>query len=84
MPFVCRTGDTGSHGGSITTGAPSVTANGLPVACNGDTYDCMRHGLQPLISVRPETAGGQSIVCIGDMAACGSVMETGSPNVTAG
>jgi uncharacterized Zn-binding protein involved in type VI secretion len=34
---VIRLGDPGSHGGTVTTGSPDTTANGIPVARVGDT-----------------------------------------------
>jgi uncharacterized Zn-binding protein involved in type VI secretion len=84
MPAVARLGDPGSHGGAIATASPSVLVNGIGVARNGDIYACPIHGPNPLISGRAETANGQPIVCVGDLANCGAAITGGSPNVFAG
>ena len=44
---VARVGDTGSHGGSITTGSNSIFVNSKPIARVGDIYNCPEHGPNP-------------------------------------
>lgn len=79
---ICRIGDTGTHGGPIATGSPSLSCDGLPVARTGDTYDCAIHGPQSLTGSAILSAEGLNCVRIGDAAACGSVMISGSPTTS--
>jgi uncharacterized Zn-binding protein involved in type VI secretion len=82
MPDIIRIGDPGSHGGSVTTGSPDVTANGIPVARVGDTYSCPIHGPNPIVTGSPDvTANGQAVARVGDTTACGATLQAGSPDV---
>lgn len=85
MPFVCRVGDTSTHGGTVQTGSPDVRANGLAVARINDTFLCPIHGATPIVStpVTNDRANGRLIAAIGAQTQCGAVLTTGSPNVTA-
>ena len=40
MPAVIRIGDPGSHGGSVISGSPDTTVNGIAVARVGDQTAC--------------------------------------------
>lgn len=81
MPKVVRVGDPGSHGGAVSTGSPTLSANGIPVARVGDTYDCPEHGPNPITSGSPDTtADGQAVARVGDSTACGATLTDGSPD----
>jgi uncharacterized Zn-binding protein involved in type VI secretion len=79
---VIRLGDPGSHGGTVTSGSPDTTANGIPVARVGDTYSCPIHGSNPIVSGSSDTtANGQPVARVGDVTACGATLTSGSPDV---
>lgn len=81
MPKVVRVGDPGSHGGTVVTGSPDVTANGAQVARVGDTYACPIHGSNPIVSGSADTfANGQAVARVGDATACGATLTDGSPD----
>lgn len=81
MAKIIRVGDTGSHGGSVTTGSPDTFANGLAVARVGDTYNCPIHGPNPITTGSPDaTANGQAVARVGDTTACGATLQGGSAN----
>lgn len=80
MPRIIRLGDTGSHGGLVTTASPDVLAEGIRVARVGDIYDCPEHGPKPITSGSPNvTANGQPIARVGDITACGATLIGGAP-----
>lgn len=80
MPRIIRLGDSGSHGGSVTTASPDVWADGARVARVGDTYDCPIHGPNPITTGSPNTtANGQAIARAGDSTACGATLVGGAP-----
>lgn len=80
MPSIIRLGDTGSHGGSVTTASPDVLAQGERVARVGDTYNCPIHGPNSIVSGSPNcTANGQAIARVGDHTACGATLQGGAP-----
>jgi uncharacterized Zn-binding protein involved in type VI secretion len=78
---VARRGDTGSHGGSITTGASSILVNGKAVARVGDTYACPKHGPNPIVTGAQSVFGqGQLVAHVGSKTACGATITSGSPD----
>ena len=78
---VVRTGDFGSHGGSVIGGSNNVFCNGRGVARVGDTYNCPIHGPNNIVSGSPNTfANGKQIARVGDATACGASLIQGSPN----
>lgn len=80
MPKIIRLGDTGSHGGTVTTASPDVLAQGQPVARVGDTYTCLIHGPNPIVTGSPNTtANGQAVARVGDTTACGATLLGGAP-----
>lgn len=84
MARIIRIGDTGSHGGSVTTGSPDTFANGLAVARVGDTYSCPIHGANPIATGSPDTtANGQAVARVGDTTTCGATLQGGSSNTEA-
>ncbi len=85
MGSVARVGDTSSHGGFITSGSSTCTANGLGIARSGDTHSCpiRGHGVTALTGGSSAKVNGQAIVRIGDSAGCGAVINSGSGTVTA-
>jgi uncharacterized Zn-binding protein involved in type VI secretion len=79
MPRVICLGDTGSHGGLVSTASPDVWAQGRRVARVGDMYDCPEHGPNPIVSGSPNTtANGQAIARVGDTTACGATLIGGA------
>ena len=84
---VARLGDTSNHGGTITTASSkNLNVNGKAVAVNGDLHSCpiSGHGMTPITSTATTKSNGQSVVTVGCVAGCGAVINSGSPNVSAG
>jgi uncharacterized Zn-binding protein involved in type VI secretion len=78
---VARLGDAGSHGGTIITGASKIFVNNKPMARVGDTYDCPKHGPNPIVTGAPHVFGqGQSVAHVESRTACGATIITGSPD----
>ncbi|WP_458789283.1 PAAR domain-containing protein [Adonisia turfae] len=83
MPKVVRVGDSGSHGGQIVTGSPTLRADAQAVARVGDTYNCPEHGPNPIVEGSPTLrAEGRAVARVGDRTACGATLTTGSPTAT--
>jgi len=79
MPRVARVTDTGSHGGSITTGSGTTTVDGLAVARVGDTYACPLHGSNPIVTGSGVySVDGKAVARIGDRTQCGALITSGS------
>ncbi|WP_346667140.1 PAAR domain-containing protein [uncultured Desulfovibrio sp.] len=79
---VARVGDTGSHGGSITTGSNSIFVNSKPIARVGDIYNCPEHGPNPIVTGAPYIFGNDVLVAhVGSKTACGAEITSGSPDV---
>lgn len=79
MPLIVRKGDTGSHGGVITTGSPDTMAEGADVARIGDIYDCPEHGPNPIAQGSTTMlCNGAGVVRHGDQASCGASMISGA------
>ena len=85
MPAIARVGDTSTHGGSIISGSPNLTADGRPVARMGDMLACPTHGNQVITSVVTTKTHNQGrlLATVGARAACGATITTGSPNKNA-
>jgi len=85
MPAMVRQGDAISHGGSITGGAARTTAEGKPVARQGDAVSCAKHGLQTITggsaTVQVE---GKPVARVGDLVSCGATIVSGASSVIAG
>lgn len=83
---VARIGDTCDHGAVIITGAPSQTANNIPIARMGDLVMCPIHGVNPIVSVLATTSADsqQPFATIGAIASCGAMIVTASPDMAAG
>jgi uncharacterized Zn-binding protein involved in type VI secretion len=76
---IARLGDTGTHGGAITTGSPDVFVNAIPIARVTDIYTCAIHGPNPIIEGSSLlTANGLPVARIGDATACGATIASGS------
>ena len=76
MPLLLRDGDTGSHGGTVTSGATKTQAEGALVVLNGDILNCTVHGNQAItnpIAVKTY-AEGSLIALDGAVAACGATI----------
>lgn len=77
---VARTGDSGSHGGSLTGASPTTKADGLTVCRVGDTYTCLIHGPNPITSGSSIFRdNGAALARVGDTTLCGATITTGSP-----
>lgn len=75
MPAIAHLGDGLSHGGSVTEGSPTVSADGLPVARVGDTVMCSQHGAQPIITGEGSVlVDGRAVAHHGSMCACGALI----------
>jgi len=84
MPQVARVGDVSSHGGTVSSGSPTVKAGGLPVIRAGDMHVCPipGHGTTPFTSSSTRKANGKSIVRAGvDVCGCGATIVAGAPTV---
>jgi len=60
MPLLLLDGDTGSHGGVVTSSATKTYAEGSLVVLNGDAYACAIHGAQTIngpISIKTYAEG---------------------------
>jgi uncharacterized Zn-binding protein involved in type VI secretion len=76
---VARFGDTGSHGGTIISGASKIIVNDRPMARVGDIYACPIHGNNPIISGVTTIFGeGMLVAHVGSKTACGAVITSGS------
>jgi uncharacterized Zn-binding protein involved in type VI secretion len=85
MRPIARLGDTGSHGGAISTGSPDVFVNEIPVARVTDIYICPIHGPNPIVQGSSLlTANMLRVARIGDPTACGATIASGSPNTDDG
>jgi len=75
MKAWARLGDTGTHGGNITTAARAVRAEGQFVARAGDIYTCPIHGPNPILpgvdSVTYRIEGAM-LARHGDLTQCGA------------
>lgn len=89
MPNVQRVGDPNTAGGIVTSGVPTVRANGRLVVIPAQPVT--PHGLG--IHASPVTAGGSATVRAGgapvirtgvDLDTCGHARAAGSPNVRVG
>ncbi len=73
MPLIARLGDTGSHGGTITTSASKTKAEGQWIARVGDTYSCALHGPNPIVTGATKTkCEGAFIAFHGSLTQCGA------------
>lgn len=82
MPGTARVNDTISHGGSITGGSPTFSANGRPVARLSDPVECAIHGAQTITSASTNvSAQSRGIARLGDSISCGAVITSASTNV---
>jgi len=83
MPAIARLGDTSSHGGTIITASNDVRANNRGVARQGDSHSCpiSGHGVTPITAITTRTyVNGRLVVTVGARAACGAIINSGSPN----
>jgi uncharacterized Zn-binding protein involved in type VI secretion len=73
-PFICI-GDTHSHGGAVTSGAPDSDIGGKAIARVGDTAVCRAHGPVKIVSGDPNVMiGGRPVARDGDKLSCGAVL----------
>ena len=78
---VARLGDTGSHGGAISTASGTISVNSKKIARVGDTYSCPKHGSNPIVTGALSVFGqGQLVAHVGSKTACGATITSGSPD----
>ena len=79
MPLWARLGDTGTHGGAITTSASHTKCEGELVAREGDTYDCPVHGPNPIVGHSSKyKVEGAWLARHGDATQCGATLISGA------
>lgn len=86
MANVVRLGDSSNHGGVIITASSNVITNGVNAATLGDLHSCpiQGHGITEIVTGSPDVAiNSTGTSNIGVTAACGAIIITGSPNVSA-
>lgn len=77
---VARVTDQISHGGTIISGSPTRTFNGLAAARVTDQVMCSIHGLQTITTGSPlYTVNGLALARVGSLCSCGATITTGSP-----
>lgn len=83
---IVREGDTSSHGGYMITASGKPRVNGLNICLDGDRHYCPKkdHGTTSVSATTHHTSGGKAILRVGDVAGCGAVINSGSPNTTMG
>jgi uncharacterized Zn-binding protein involved in type VI secretion len=65
-------GDSHSHGGHVTSGAPNSKTGGRPIARLGDAAVCEIHGSTSISKVSGKVMlDGKEAACDGDELACG-------------
>lgn len=87
MSQIARLGDSGSHGGNIISGASTTFINNKAVARVGDLYSCplKGHGITAISNGSTTVKIENKFVALRGIstAACGSIINTGSPNTNA-
>ena len=85
MPAVATLNSTSSHGGNMITASGDTFGNNSGICIDGDMHQCpiSGHGITPVsaISTKDVYVNGKKIVVIGDKAACGAVITSGSPSI---
>jgi len=82
---VVRLGDPSDHGGSMITADAHYKADGIQACVNGDLHSCPipGHGVTSVsASTSITSSNGKKILRVGDVAGCGAVISSGSPEVT--
>lgn len=84
MALLVLDGDSGSHGGTVTSSATKTYAEGKLVVLDGDTYTCDIHGGQTVIAGTTKTkAEGKLIVVDGDSTSCGATITASATKTEA-
>ena len=87
MSQIARLGDGSSHGGHIISSAAITFVNGIKVARVGDLHSCVLPGHGTTAITNGSTTvkvEGKFIALQGvSLAACGAIINTGSPNTNA-
>lgn len=84
---IIRLGDSSNHGGTmVSASSVNFQVNGKKVCVNGDMHSCPipYHGTTAVSSACSVTSGGQPILHVGNVAGCGAVLSSGSPDTTTG
>lgn len=79
-PFIV-VGDTHSHGGQVTAGAPNSNAGGKAIARIGDPAICQIHGPTTIVTGDSNVKyDGRPVARDGDKLACGASLIAGQAN----
>lgn len=84
MEKVIRLNDTSNHGGHMVTATGKTVVNGIVRCVDQDMHYCPipGHGTTPVTAKSTDTKSNSKFVLKnGDTAACGAIMNSGSPNV---
>ena len=84
MQKMVRLGDTSNHGGIMITASATFTINGRIGCLHGDLHECpiKDHNITRVVSTSTVKNQNRSILRTGDVAGCGAVLITGSPNTS--
>lgn len=82
LKAVVRIGDSGSHGGAMSSSSSTVIAGGQRLCVDQDILNCAVHGPQAVSSSSTVKANGRGILRIGDTAACGATITSGDTLTT--
>ena len=83
MKKIVRLEDTSDHGGKMITATASFICNGVKVCVDQDLHSCpiKDHGITPVLATGTFTNRGKAIIRTGDVAGCGAILISGSPNI---
>lgn len=78
MPLIVLDGDTGSHGGTVSSGCEKTYAEGKLIVRQGDIYTCSEHGENPIVvsGTTKTYAEGKLIAVEGAVAQCGAIIHS--------
>jgi uncharacterized Zn-binding protein involved in type VI secretion len=84
MTQIIRLGDPSDHGGVMVSATANFIINGKKVCINQNLHSCPKvgHGITPVTATASFTSNGLKVVQVGDVAECGAVLISGSPNVS--
>lgn len=84
MTQIVRLGDTSDHGGKMITATSHFNCNGIRVCVDQDSHSCpiKDHGITPVTATGTFKSAGKIVIRTGDVAGCGAVLISGSPNTS--
>lgn len=83
MKKIVRLGDLSDHGGKMITATAHFACNKLKVCVDQDLHSCpiKDHGITPVTATGTFKSAGKRVIRTGDVAGCGAVLISGSPNI---